>query len=140
MLPQLTKLPCFFLETKTNTVNRRDVVLHGRDGNLDFIHDHHRAYVPLHYVLLFSHGTDGWTYGLPHVPNTSQRNRFITQAQYYFHRLHTRQEQFPTLQSGGRLFQQYVCDMWTSTDQNRLRWVKSNQINLNFVPLFTAGW
>lgn len=38
--------------------------------------------------------------------------------------------EFPTLQSGGRLFQQYVCDVWISTDQNRLRWIENNQPQL----------
>ena len=29
-----------------------------------------------------------------------------------------------------RLFQQYVCDVWVSTDQNRLRWIENNQTTL----------
>jgi hypothetical protein len=35
-----------------------------------FIHDHHVEYAPLHYVLLFPYGTDGWTYGIPIHVNT----------------------------------------------------------------------
>jgi len=108
-------------------LNPRDIVLHGRDGRLNFIHDHHRAYAPLHYVLLFPYGTDGWTYGLPQFGIDDGKTKAVSQVQFYSYRLHTRQDEFPILQSAGRLFQQYLCDVWVSTDQNRLRWIESNQ-------------
>jgi hypothetical protein len=122
-------------------VNPRDIILHRREGDLQFIHDHHRAYVPLHYVLLFPYGTPGWTYGMPlhaNADRTSQNDeannrqieKNITQVQFYSYRLHTRLGEFPIVQSGGRLFQQYVCDVWVSTDQNRLRWVEMHQPQL----------
>jgi hypothetical protein len=38
--------------------------------------------------------------------------------------------EFPLLQCGGRLFQQYICDMWVLTDQNCLRWVETHQPQL----------
>jgi hypothetical protein len=104
----------------------RDIILHRRGGDLEFIHDHHRAYAPLHYVLLFPYGTHGWTYGLPLEHTT----KHISQVQFYSYRLHTRENEFPILHHGLRLMQQYVCDMWVSTDQNRLRWIEFNQPQL----------
>lgn len=46
----------------------RTVVCSVRQGtatnrNLHFMQDYHRSYIPLLYVLLFPHGTDGWTLG-----------------------------------------------------------------------------
>jgi hypothetical protein len=126
--------------------NPRDIVLHPRGGDLQFIHDHHRSYAPLHYVLLFPFGTDGWSYGLhlqpgqqhriadadddeqPPIDRTNARN--LTQVMFYSYRLHTHNDEFPILQYGGRLFQQYVCDVWISTDQNRLHWIEHNQPKL----------
>ena len=113
----------------------RDIILHRRGGDLSFIHDHHAAYVPLHYVLLFPFGTPGWTYDIPliYVPqetNNIAKEKHVTQAQYYSFRLHTRDTEFPILQHGGRLFQQYICDVWVSIDQNRLRWIENNQTHL----------
>lgn len=117
----------------------RDIVLHERDGDLQFIHDHHPAYAPLHYVLLFPYGTCSWTYKLPlclddedarnKTPHRSHQ-KYITQVQFYCFRLHTRTDEFSILHYGGRLFQQYVCDVWVSTDQNRLLWVEQNQRQL----------
>jgi hypothetical protein len=105
------------------------------------MHDHHPDYVPLHYVLLFPYGTSGWTYGLPLKLDTAREEtvsgavqrkgqKTISQVQYYSFRLHVHQDEFPTLHRGGRLFQQYVCDVWVSTDQSRLRWVEQNQAQL----------
>jgi hypothetical protein len=127
----------------TRAVNPRDIILHHRQGGLEIIPDHHHAYAPLHYVLLFPHGSPGWTYGLP-LQNTGDTvdsddaddvvrapsSKNITQVMFYSFCLHTRDRQFPILQCGGRLFQQYVCDMWVSTDQNRLRWVETHQPQL----------
>ena len=101
---------------------------------MSFIHDHHFAYTPLHYVLLFPFGTAGWMYGLSLKRTQNHRDsvdvddalpdfdsKHMMQAMFYSFRLHTHENEFPILHLGGRLFQQYVCDMWVSTDQNRLR-------------------
>jgi len=138
--PAVDEIAVILPGEQTRALNPRDIILHHRDdeGNLQFIHDHHRAYAPLHYVLLFPYGTHGWTYGLPLKanPNTTPNNdvttnprkeKYITQVQFYSYRLHTRQGEFPILQYGGHLLQQYICDMWVSTDQNRLRWVETHQ-------------
>jgi hypothetical protein len=123
----------------THAVQPRDIVLQNRTGGLQFMHDHHPDYAPLHYVLLFPYGTTGWTYGLPlnlesvegqPHPNSVRRQKNISQVQYYSYRLHVHQQEFPALHSGGRLFQQYVCDVWVSTDQSRLRWVEQHQAQL----------
>jgi hypothetical protein len=114
--PSIDEIAVLIPDDETIAANPRDVILHSRSGDLEFIHDHHHTYAPLHYILLFLHGTDGWTYGL----HQTEGNRSIIQAQFYSYRLHTQWDQFPILQSSGRLFQQYMCDIWISTDQNRL--------------------
>lgn len=38
----------------------RDIILRARGGHLQRISDTHPAYTPLHYVLLFPYGEDGW--------------------------------------------------------------------------------
>ena len=129
-LPTANELAVIVPGDDTRAVDPRDIILHRREGSLRFIHDHHQAYVPLHYVLLFPFGTSGWSYGMPHFQTSANQDKHITQIQYYSFRLHTRETEFPILQLGGRLFQQYVCDVWISTDQNRLRWVENNQPHL----------
>jgi hypothetical protein len=135
-VPTVNEIAVIIPGDPTYAVNPRDIILHKRDGPLQFIHDHHSAYAPLHYVLLFPFGTPGWTYGLlQHTDDRDEANnpenaRPLTQVQFYSYRLHMRQDEFPILHFGGRLFQQYICDMWVSTDQNRLRWVETHQAQL----------
>ena len=54
----------------------------------------------------------------------------MSQVQFYSYQLHLRDRDFPSIHMGGRLFQQYVCDIWVSSDHNRLRWVLHNQPRL----------
>ena len=114
----------------TLPVNPHNIILHQHEGNLQFIHNHHHAYASLHYVLLFPYGTTGWTNDLLVHANSDRafanrktHERHITQVQFYSYHLHIRQDEYST-QFEGCLFQQYVCNMWVSTDQSHLQWVK----------------
>ncbi|CAG8599584.1 20041_t:CDS:2 [Cetraspora pellucida] len=44
---------------------QRDIVLHLREGRFQQISELHHAYEPLHYVLMFPRGDDGWH---PYIP------------------------------------------------------------------------
>jgi hypothetical protein len=105
----------------------RDILLRPRDGGLQRISDLHSAYALLYYVLLFPLGTPGWHVNLK--LQTPERKR-LTQVQFYSYRLHLHDSDFPSIHIGGRLFQQYICDVWVSSDQNQLRWVQHNQPRL----------
>ena len=114
---------------------RRDIILRTRtaDDSLTRIDDGHPAYSPLHYVLLFPYGDPGWHRELYHrpVPGTfpgpSWNPPRVTQTQYASFRLHTHNEEYSSLHRGGRLFQQYIVDMWASADQTRLAYLRFNQ-------------
>ena len=83
-LPSVNEVAVVVPGNDTQAVNPRDIVLQQREGSLQFIHDHHCAYIPLHYVLLFPFGTSGWTYGIPHSFNTNEhQEKHVTQVQYY---------------------------------------------------------
>jgi len=140
-LPSVDEIAVIVPGQQDHAMNPRDIVLQQRGGDHEFIHDHHYAYAPLHYVLLFPYGSPGWTYGMPLQQGENDDDdddaiplnanaKHITQVQFYSYRLHSRDNEFPIVQHGGRLFQQYVCDVWVSTDQNRLRWVENHQPQL----------
>ena len=58
-----------------------DVILHCREGGLRRISTLHRSYDPLHYVILFPNGTDGWQLGLKRTTNQT-----LTASDFYaFH-------------------------------------------------------
>ena len=112
----------------TTATAPRDVMLHLRGGGIQRITDGHPSYGPLHYVLLFPHGEDGWSFNLRlHCENGSRTSDRLTQVHYYSFRLHPRQNEFSTILRGGRLLQQYMVDAWASTEQNRLNYIRFNQ-------------
>ncbi|KIJ19272.1 hypothetical protein PAXINDRAFT_7778 [Paxillus involutus ATCC 200175] len=98
----------------------RDIILRlwWPDGPLQCISEGHSAYACLHYTVFFPYGEDGWHWGL-WMPEPNQ-DREITQALYYSYWLYTQRAEFNTILRGCRLLQQYIVDMWATTDQNCL--------------------
>jgi hypothetical protein len=103
----------------------RDIVLRLKGGGLQRISHLHPLYSPLHYVLLFPHGDQGW-----HKDMTLPNGRRLTQRLYYAYCLFPRPDRPLSLFYFGRLFQQYVVDAWASIEESELFWVRSNQTKI----------
>ena len=103
-------------------VANRDIVLHAHSGGLKRITETHCAYDSLHYVLLFPLGNDGWHLGIPH----SRGRGDVIALEFYSYRLMLRYG-FNHLHLSGRLFHQYIVDMYTKIEQQRLNYIKTNQ-------------
>jgi hypothetical protein len=141
----------------TQAHDPRDIRVYKRDGRLWRMSDGHPAYACLHYVLLFPHGTHGWHYNLrlfddERLEAQAQRNRRrlarqpsdsddpednnvengrrLSQTRFYAYQMFPRANSRSPILHAGRLFQQYLVDMWASAEQNRLRFVSQNQEKL----------
>ena len=101
-------------------------------GSLKRISHLNPLYSPLHYVLIFTHGEQGWHTHIPSFPgpNGERLAPNVTQRCYYVHRLHFRPAHPDTIFRGGRLFQQYVVDAWASIESSELFWLRRNQKNI----------
>jgi hypothetical protein len=55
----------------------------------------------------------------------------MTQVQFYSYHLHLHDSDFPSIHMGGRLSQHYICNIWVSSNQNRLHWIEHNQPHLH---------
>ena len=104
------------------TSSNLDVIVHARDGRLQRIPITHRSYDPLHYVLLFPFGEDGWQLGLKRT-----NNRTLTASDFYCYRLQVRDGEFNLLMKSRRLMQQYAVDEWARIEFCRMQWVRNNQ-------------
>ena len=104
----------------------RDICLRLCDGGLQRILETHPSYDPLHYVLLFSRGDDGWHINIPLI-GSSRRTR-VTPMQFYSYRLQIRDGDW--LQHAGRLYQQYMVDQYAKMEQERLNYLRLNQSTL----------
>ncbi len=54
----------------------------------------------------------------------------VSQTQHSAYRLHTRPNEYSVIHRSGRLFQQYIVDMWASGDQTRLSYLRFHQESL----------
>ena len=99
-----------------------DVILHPREGPLRRISPVHRSYDPLHYVMLFPYGNDGFQLGL-----RKTNNRTLTALDYYSYRLQSREGEWNTIMKSRRLMQQYAVDQFAKIEGSRLDWVRNNQ-------------
>lgn len=59
-------------------------------------------------------------------PDREQPHR-LSQTRHCAYRIFPRATEFNIILRGGRLFQQYMVDMWASADQNRLNFLHCNQ-------------
>jgi len=108
-----------------DAIGNLDVIVRCRSGDgqeLRRINTCHRAYDPLHYVLMFPFGCDGWHLGL-----TRTDNKTLTAADFYSYRLQIRQEDFNIIFKLQKLMQQYAVDQWAKIEGSRLDWARRNQ-------------
>src|SRR3990170_6124490 len=52
----------------------RDIILHSYEGEIQRISEIHPSYTPLHYVLMFPKGEDGWH---PYIPICKNFNHHV---------------------------------------------------------------
>jgi hypothetical protein len=111
----------------------REIILRlktpAQGGSLKRISHLNPLYSPLHYVLLFPHGDQGWHTQIPSNPGPEGqiRSKYVSQRRYYAYRFHIRENEPETIFRGGRLFQQYVVDAWSSIESSELYWLRTHQ-------------
>ncbi len=132
-----------------------DVILQNKDGKLQSINSLHRSYDPLHYVLLFPGGDDGYTDSIPKKPGKGSdekikekpgkestektkekpgkestektKEKRVSPVEFYKYRLQVRKDDENTIMKGRRLTQQYATDGYAKAELQRLQWVRSHQ-------------
>ena len=118
---------------------RRDVVLykskdaHPTGNDSVRIHELHKSYDPTAYVLLFPFGDDG--YSIP--PQLKENLKPLTAMDFYSFHLMVRNSCFNTIHRSGRLYQEYVCDMYSKVEGARLEYLRNNQDKLR-VELYSG--
>ena len=98
----------------------------GSDAGLQVISETHRSWDPLHYVLMFPYGTDGFHLD---IQNNKSSQKCVSAMEYYCYRLMQR-DNFDIIHRCGRLFQQYIVDACAKIQQSRLNYIRFNQNNL----------
>ena len=112
--------------------NPRDVLLYKNQmsnpkGNVtERISSLHRAYDPTAYPILFPKGD----YGFELEGEKTTDNKKLNTLKYYQQRLMVFDPDEPSIHSCGRLFQEYLCDMYSKIEAERLFWHERNQAEI----------
>ena len=107
----------------TNCENN-DLVLQRRGGGLQYVSDLNPAGMPLHFTLLFPHGTYGWDNESKHVDGKKR----ITPREFYVFHLNLRNHENQNfLHRSGKLFQEWLCMGWVVVENQRLNYQRQNQ-------------
>jgi hypothetical protein len=126
-------------------VDACDIVVRSTNGYFQRISPMHSAYAPLHYVVLFPDGRNGWHDGIPlngfqwdgfmfiqdekNTVGGKRSSARVTMLQFYAYMLQHRVNQEWILRAG-RLLQQFIVDAYACTEQNRLKFIHENQRQL----------
>ena len=102
-----------------------DVVIHTRNGPLQRIKPIHRSYDPLHYIVLFPFGSDGF-----HLDIINARDKKVTPSEFYRYVLQIRYQSGNFILKSKRLAQQYACDQFAKIEGERLKYIKLHQTEI----------
>lgn len=113
----------------SSTIGERDIVVQFQTDTLQQLRDDHPLYMSLQYPLLFPYGEYGFHPEIPlHLETgTSRTRQFLTIREFYAAQIQTRLNQGMTLIKSGRLLHQYIVDIYTAIEEDRLRWARNNQ-------------
>jgi hypothetical protein len=101
-----------------------DLVLRKRGGGLTQISDLNPKGMPLHFTLLFPHGTYGWDQETKHRDGV---RRVTTREFYVFHTNIRDVDMGNYLHLAGRLFQEWLCMAWVAVENQKLNYQRMNQ-------------
>ncbi|OAD71923.1 hypothetical protein PHYBLDRAFT_169836 [Phycomyces blakesleeanus NRRL 1555(-)] len=107
------------------TGSSRDIILHTHANGLQRINEYNCFYDALQYVLLFPLGDYDWT-----IVSYSATREKVSVMDWYANRLMYRPNSMHLLHQFGRLFQQYIVDMYTKVEHNCLDFLTQNQKKL----------
>ncbi|UYV73206.1 hypothetical protein LAZ67_10002175 [Cordylochernes scorpioides] len=115
-----------------NQFGSRDIVLRQRDNVLQHVSDTHRFYDALQYPLIFWKGQEGYYFHIPQIdPNTRQPlSSKVSSMDIYGYFIMVRRNSPNVIAQFGQLFHQFLVDMYTKVESERLRYITLHQRNL----------
>jgi hypothetical protein len=122
-----------FIVGDVDTADKRDIILHQTNGQLQRIDEFHAAYLSYQYPLIFPYGEDGYRDGILHKYRAevivTSKNR-LTIKEWFSYRIQSRKGEARTLLCSRRLLHQFMVDGFTMIEAERLNWLRRNQSKL----------
>jgi hypothetical protein len=133
-IPDINEVAALIVGDFDSTVEGRDIVVRERGGLLRRIHETHAKYIPLQYPLLFPRGEDQYDEQLKRNSLTSSGSKKkrvrVTLREFIAFRLQERLVEDSILFNSRRLFQQFVVDLYSMIESQRLSFIRTNQAKI----------
>ena len=105
-------------------IEPHDLVIQKRSGGVQSVSSLNPKGMPLHFTLLFPHGTYGWDQFQKHVDG----RRRVTPREWYTFHLNIRDIDMGNyVHLACRLFQEWICMAWFLVEDQRLAYQRQNQ-------------
>ena len=127
--PLHDEVAAVFVEGQDGGPPNREMVIRSRDDHLQPLPYYSANCDPMSYPLIFPHGEPGWTPRsvLLNMPNGNRQYTSI--REYTAYQFAIREVFSPILQCG-YLLQQYAVDQWLKIEEQRLQFIRDNQVQL----------
>ncbi|XP_077215969.1 uncharacterized protein LOC143850629 [Tasmannia lanceolata] len=132
-MPTTSEVAALIVGDLSETNVESDVIVEHKSDGLQRISDLNPSFMAMQYPILFPYGEDGYHLGIPCKCNEGRRQtkrHCVTMREYYAYRIQQRENESQTIIRGGRLFQQFLVDAFTAIEEERLRWIRNNQLQL----------
>ncbi|EFO97109.1 hypothetical protein CRE_30483 [Caenorhabditis remanei] len=126
--PTADEIAVVYVGDEEEIPGKRGLTVHQKSGQLQSLHVIDPNCDPMTYPLLFPKGQMGWHPKIPYARKKGNRVN-VTMREFYAFNLHVRKT-FRPLFRAGKLMQQYVVDVWSRVEQNRLNFYMQNQASL----------
>ena len=128
--PTVTEVAAVYVQNAADEyLPRQYVAVQYPGGNPVYLNETDPKCDPLCYPLLRPYGDPGWHSNMEKHQLPGRKSTKITQLEYYRYLLAVRND-FNVLHHSGKLFQQYVVDIFVRVEQFRLRFQRQNQDKL----------
>ncbi|CAG9769860.1 unnamed protein product [Ceutorhynchus assimilis] len=116
-----------------NENTNSDIIVQQRRKGLQRIAEAYGSYDALQYPFIFLYGEDGYHFNLKQIQLEAgvETNKNVTSKEFYAYRLMIRDnETYNHMLNTSRLFQQFLVDMYTKIEAERLPYIRLNQKKL----------
>jgi hypothetical protein len=133
-VPTISEVAALIIGDFDASEDGRDIVVREKDGRLQRIHETHPKYIPLQYPLLFPFGEDQYDEKIKRniltVSRTKKKRVRVALREFIAFRLQERLFEDSILFYSKRLFQQFVVDLYSMIESQRLSFIRKNQKNI----------
>jgi hypothetical protein len=133
-VPEISEVAALVIGDFDDSGEGRDIVVKERDGYLQRIHETHPNYLPLQYPLLFPFGEKQYEEHIELTELTTsgsvKKRVRVSVREFVAFRLQERDLEDSIVLRSRRLFQQFVVDLYSMIENQRLSFIRKNQANI----------